>query len=189
MASTSASLLVRVKDTLDQEAWNRFVEIYAPFLLTWGLGRGLSEADASDLVQDVLEVLSRELPSFDYDGSRSFRAWLKAITDRRAKNFFRDQSRRPSAGIDSDIAEAAIVESESDLYEEQEYRKAIIQQVFALVRNEFSDDVWKAFLKQTVEGQSVTDVALELGLSINQVYLAKSRVLRRIRQEAAGLLD
>lgn len=189
MSSTSASLLIRVRDLLDEQAWNRLVELYSPLLFEWGIRRGLPTADAADLVQDVFVVLARELPQFQYEPSRSFRAWLKTITDRRAKNFHRDAAKRPSPGLDADAGQQPIVGSEAELQEEQEYRAFVTQRILEIVRREFRDDDWMAFQKQVFEDQPASQVASSLGISINRVYIAKSRVLRRVREEAQGLLD
>lgn len=189
MSTTSASLLIRVKDCQDREAWERFVDLYTPLLFNWGTRQGLVHADAADLVQDVLIVLARELPSFEYDASKSFRSWLKTITERRAKNVHRNAATRPIIGFESDVNRMAIVGSDVDLYEEREHRTYITQRVLELICCEFRDDVWKAFQMQTMEGRSAADVAQELGISVNRVYIAKSRVLRRLRQEIQGLLD
>lgn len=189
MNTTSVSLLIRVRNTFDQEAWNRFVDLYTPFLFNWGIRNGLGHADASDLTQDVLIVLAQKLPTFEYDPSRSFRAWLKTITDNRAKNFFRAAARRPTVGNDSEVARVAVDGSGADLYEEQEYRTFITQRLQELVQGEFREDIWQAFRMQTLEERPVVEIAQELGMSANSVYIAKSRVLRRIRQELEGLLD
>lgn len=189
MSTTSASLLIRVKDGQDREAWERLVDLYTPLLFHWGSRQGLMHADAADLVQDVFIVLARELPSFEYDASRSFRSWLKTITERRAKNFHRNAAKRPTIGFESNVEGMAVVDSEADLSEEREHRTYITQRLLELICPEFREDVWKAFQMQTTEGRSAPEVAQELGISVNRVYIAKSRVLRRLRQEIEGLLD
>ena len=96
METTSLSLLRRVRNPLDEAAWGRLVDLYAPFLHAWGRNAGLSDSDAADLVQEVLRVLVKKLPEFEYDPSKSFRSWLKTVTVNRAKNFHRAAANRPT---------------------------------------------------------------------------------------------
>ncbi len=174
---------------MDREAWMRLVELYAPFLHLWGRRAGLSETDAADLTQEVLTVLVQKLPEFEYDPSKSFRCWLKTVTVNRAKNFHRAAANRPAIGVNSAIGREAVCGSEADLFEEDEYCAFVTQRILQLVKHEFREQDWQAFQLQFLEDQPANDVAAELGISVNSVYLAKSRVLRRLREEAASLLD
>lgn len=189
MKTTSLSLLERVRNPMDGEAWMRLVDLYAPFLHLWGRRAGLSDTDASDLTQEVLTVLAQKLPTFEYDASKSFRSWLKTITLNRAKNFHRAAVNRPTIGVDSAIGREATYVSEADLFEESEYCAFVTQRILELVKHEFREQDWRAFQLQFLEERPTGEVAAELGISVNSVYLAKSRVLRRLREEAAALLD
>ena len=95
MTTTAISLLVRLREPTDREAWNRFVNLYGPMMYRWAKSTGMNSDDASDLVQDVMALLIRKLPNFEYDGSRSFRAWLKTVT----LNKWREQGRRKTLPI------------------------------------------------------------------------------------------
>lgn len=189
MNTTSLSLLERVRNPMDGEAWMRLVELYAPFLHQWGRRAGLGETDAADLTQEVLTVLAQKLPAFEYDPSKSFRSWLKTVTVNRAKNFHRAAANRPTIGVDSAIGREAICDSDADLFEEDEYCAFVTQRILELVKHEFREQDWRAFQLQFLEERPASDVASELGISVNSVYLAKSRVLRRLREESAALLD
>lgn len=189
MQTTSLSLLQRVKNPNDKDAWGRLVDLYGPFLHTWGRQAGLSDTDSADLTQEVLVVLAQQLPSFQYDAAKSFRGWLKTVTINRAKNYHRAAAIRPTIGVDSAIVRAASTDTAVDLFDELEYRAYLTKRLIAIVRTEFEDSVWQAFEMQMLQERSASDVSKELGISVNRVYLAKSRVLRRLREEAANLLD
>src|SRR5438128_1371907 len=92
MDTTPPSLLERLRRPNEERAWDQFVNLYTPLLYRWARARGLQEADAGDLVQDVLVLLVRRLPEFRYDPGKSFRAWLHTIT----LNCWRDRQRRRS---------------------------------------------------------------------------------------------
>lgn len=189
MQSTSVSLLKRVKNREDREAWSRLVDLYAPLVYTWGRRAGLDDSDASDLTQEVLTVLAQQLPEFEYDSSQSFRGWLKTITTNRAKNFHRAAASRPAFGDDSAIRREADPAADIRLFERNEYASYVVKQLLATVRHEFRDDVWEAFRLQVFEDRSAEDIAKALGMTRNSVYLAKSRVLLRLREVAERLLD
>jgi RNA polymerase sigma-70 factor (ECF subfamily) len=186
--STSASLLLRLRMPHEEAAWQRFVELYAPLIFHWGRGQGLNSADAADLVQEVLTTLIAKLPEFEYDPARRFRGWLRTIVVNKARDFQRRAAARPVSGNEATILHVAAAPS-ADLFEEAEYRTFLVNRAMELMRTEFRDEVWQACWKQVVEGRKAADVAQELGVSVNQVYLAKSRVLARLREELAGLVD
>src|SRR5438874_4801834 len=172
MDPTSSSLLARVRRPADRDAWNRFVELYAPLLFAWARRLGLPPADAADLVQDVFLTLVRVMPSFRYDPGRSFRAWLKTVF----LNRHRQLARRPAgAGLPADVPESA-----DDPLDEREYREYLVGRAVRLMEAQFEPATWKACWEVVVAGRPAADVAAELGLTVNAVYLAKSRVLRRL---------
>jgi len=185
---TSASLLVRLRSPDDQQAWDRFVQLYAPLMYNWLRHAGLEENDASDLVQDVFLILVQKLPEFQYDRQKSFRAWLKTITLNKWRE--RMRRRRPVA-LPADGA--ALPDREGpDLVlelEEAEYRRDLVRRAMELIRNDFQETTWKACWEFAAAGRPAAEVAGELGIAVHSVYLAKSRVMRRLRQELDGLLD
>lgn len=186
MHTTPASLLEQLRDFGQERAWNRFVELYSPMLFTWAQRTGLAQEDTADLVQDVFAVLVRMLPDFVYDPGKSFRAWLKTIL----LNRYRECCRRKQA-VSHDAAFMAMLPAadENDQFWEVEYREQLAGRALELIQTEFQPATWRAFWELVVAGRKGAEVAAELGLSVNAVYVARSRVLRRLRQELAGLMD
>jgi RNA polymerase sigma-70 factor, ECF subfamily len=187
MMTTPPSLLARLRESPEREAWDRFVEMYTPLFFTWTQRLHLNPHDAADLVQDLFTVLLEQLPRFAYDQDKSFRAWLKTVLLNRWRKHLR---RRGTEGVvanpnlDEISAEEAIPE-----LEEAEYRDYVVRRALGLMQAEFQEATWKACWEFVVNERPAEAVARELGISVNAVYLAKSRILRRLREELAGLLD
>ncbi|MBI3469014.1 MAG: sigma-70 family RNA polymerase sigma factor [Planctomycetes bacterium] len=188
MNTTPISLLERLRQPNPEEAWARFVELYTPLIYRWARRIGLQHADAADLVQDVFTVLVQKMPTFEYDKSKSFRSWLRTVTF----NTWRERHRRktlPMAGTDGpSVSDVASPEDPEGFWEE-EYRQQLIGRAIGLMQAEFQPTTWKAFWEYVARGRPPAEVAAELGISRRAVYIAKSRVLRRLRQELAGLMD
>jgi RNA polymerase sigma-70 factor (ECF subfamily) len=183
---TPASLLERLRRPSDPEAWNRFVELYTPLIYHWARHTGMQEADAADLVQEVLALLFRKLPEFNYDRKQSFRAWLRTVT----LNKWREGRRRAGVAVEggANLSELPAVD-EQTAFEEAEYRTHLVRQALNGLQKEFPTATWKAFQGYVIAGRGAQEVAAELGLRVGTIYAAKSRVLSRLRQELAGLLD
>jgi RNA polymerase sigma-70 factor (ECF subfamily) len=187
MHSTSISLLERLRRPGEQDAWVRFVHLYTPLLYHWGRQLGLAPEDAADLVQDVFTTLVQKLPEFTYQPHKSFRGWLHTIV----RNRWRDRCRRLAAapvvtgGALPDI-EAA---DPTTAFAEVEYRQHLVQQALRLIEAEFEPITWQACREYLVHGRPAAEVARELGITTNAVYLAKVRVLACLRQHLDGLLD
>ncbi len=188
MDDTSASLLQRLRQPDDTNAWERFVDLYTPLLYFWACRMRLQASDAADLVQDVFATLLQKLPAFDLDEQKSFRAWLRTVT----LNRWRDHCRRKAAALrgtsDAGLDEVAVPDPAQAVWE-AEYRQHLLRQALELLKTEFQAPTWKAFWGLVVEGKSAAAVAAELGLTPVAVYSAKARVLRRLREEFAGLLE
>jgi RNA polymerase sigma-70 factor (ECF subfamily) len=185
--TTSLSLLERLKCPDRQDAWNRFVELYTPLLFYWARSVNLSTTDAADLVQEVLLVVVQKLPEFAYDPSRSFRGWLRIVT----LNKYREIRRRSRTHTEANEAMLAELASPDHVpaFDEREYRHQLVAQALRIMQNEFEPTTWKACWEFVVSGRPASEVATELQVSVDVVYGAKSRVLRRLREELAGLLD
>lgn len=188
---TRPSLLLRLKDLRDQEAWADFVAIYAPLVYGFGRQRGLQEADARDLTQEVLRAVAVSAERLEYDPERgSFRSWLYTVT----RNKYLDVMRRrgqPGRGTgDSDVLARLNEEParEEDQWE-QEYRQQVFAWAGARVRGEFEDSTWQAFWQVAVEGKKAKQAAADLKLTVAAVYIAKSKILARLREEIQPLLD
>lgn len=185
MQSTSPSLLEQLRRPDQQLAWERFVRVYTPILCHWARRLGLQDHDVADLVQDVMVRLHQKLPEFAYNPSKSFRAWLRTVLVNQWRNL-REKRSLPVAQADLD---QLMSPGGVDLFEETEYRNRIVAHAARLMQAEFNDQTWQAFWNYVVLGQSAEETARRLKVSVNVIYLAKSRVVARLRQELHGLLD
>lgn len=180
MHSTSAGLLEQLKDPNPGDAWHRMVSIYGPLIFLWAKAKRLSAEDAADLMQDVFLTLTRELTDWQYDPNRSFRGWLRTIVERRAIDLLRKNAKhRADTAFD---VEQLISDESSDLFVEHEFRQHVIRTAFESISHEFQPAIWQAAYRQLVLNQPARQVAEELQLTLNSVYLAKSRVLARLRR-------
>ena len=187
MTSTPVSLLERLRRPHEQAAWERFARLYTPLLCHWAEGLGVRGAEVDDLVQDVFVVLVQKLPEFRYDPTRSFRAWLWTILANKLHDRRRRHTVLDTAG--GAAADAAAGPDTAETIDEAEYRHYVMRRALELMQAEFQPATWKAFWECAVNGRPAAAVAAELGISENAVYLAKGRVLRRLREELSGLLD
>jgi len=179
--------LKRLHGPADQAAWDQFVRLYTPLLFYWARKAGLAEADSADLVQDVFCVLVRKMPEFRYDPSKSFRAWMRTVL----RNTWINRRRQKIAEPHGDLKEIELHKLSDELVEleEAEYRQQLVARAIELMQKEFEPSTWQACWRFAVVGQPAGEVARELGMSVNAVYLAKSRVMSRLRRELEGLLD
>jgi DNA-directed RNA polymerase specialized sigma24 family protein len=182
---TRASLLLRIRDPRDALAWGEFVRLYAPLLHAYGVRRGLQDADAADVVQDTLRNVLRAAPQFTYDPARgSYRGWLFTI----ARNEVRKFATRTAGRGTGDSHVRHLLEAHPDPAGDQDnwdrdYRLALFHWAAARVRPEFREKTWDAFWQTAVTGADIAAVAAGLGLTVGGVYIARSRVTTRIRQE------
>jgi RNA polymerase sigma-70 factor (ECF subfamily) len=194
MERTSLSLLARLRRSPESENWNRLVDLYAPLIRVWLRKYDVQDSDADDLVQEVLLAVSKDLGKFEHGGQPgSFRGWLKAILVNRLRNFWRARDRRPQARGDTDIdkrlAELDDPASEMSQIWNREHDQCVLRQLLALVEPHFASNTWRAFSRVALDGVPADVVAQELEISLNAVFIAKSRVLSSLRQEAEGLVD
>jgi RNA polymerase sigma-70 factor (ECF subfamily) len=187
MDRTSQTLLERLRRPDDEAAWQRFATLYTPLLYSWARRVVGQPADAADLVQDVLTTLVHQLPQFRYQPGKSFRAWIRRILLNRWRTLCR---RPPPLPLTVDPPATTSADSERlDEQEELEYRRHLLREALRLLRSEFSATFWKAFEEHVLAGRPAEEVAASLGVAPGTVYVAKSRVFKRLRQELAGLLD
>jgi RNA polymerase sigma-70 factor (ECF subfamily) len=182
---TSASLLEQAREP-QSAAWPRLVAIYTPLLQQWLIAVGVQAADRDDLCQRVMEVLLRQIKTFEHSGrTGAFRAWLRGVIT----NLLREYWRGHPAGGDGVLAE--LVDPKGGLSQvwDAQHDRHVLHSLMSLVRPEFTEPTWIAFRRIALEGAAAATVAEELGLSVNAVLIAKSRVLSRLRQEARGLVD
>jgi RNA polymerase sigma-70 factor (ECF subfamily) len=190
---TSISLLERLTDRPTDLDWQRLVDLYQPLLRAWALRAGLGEADVDDLVQETLSVVLREVANFRRQRPGAFRSWLRAILANRLRDFFRARNYRPVATGDSDFLERLDqLESPASALSkqwDQEHDRHVAGKIMKLVERDVEPATWHAFRRHVLDGVAAEEVAGEVGLSRNSVLLAKSRVLKRLRQELADLVD
>jgi RNA polymerase sigma-70 factor (ECF subfamily) len=188
LTTTRPSLLVRLRDPMDERAWSEFVEIYEPLIRRLARQRGLQDADAADLAQEVFRAVAGAIGRYDPNPSRgSFRAWLSTIARNLIVNLLSAQRRQPRGTGDTQFhelleAQPAPSLEESALYD-AEYRRRLIDWAAQQIRDEFTETAWLAFWKTAVEGVSADEAAWALRLSIGSVYQYKSRVVIRLRRE------
>lgn len=184
MDSTPASLLYRLREPSDDEAWRRFVKIYTPLLYHWVERWGMQSQDAADLVQEVFVVLLQSLPKFVYDPQRSFRAWLHTVM----RTKWCDWQRRRGRAVTDDAGLSGVEASpEMAAREEAEFRSYVIGRTLQLLEEEFGVKTISAFRATAIDQRAARDVAQELGLTENAVYLARGRIMRRLREELDGM--
>ena len=191
---TSLSLLDKLIRQSDSESWARLVDIYAPLLRRWLDRYGVQSSDADDLVQEVLSVVARDLPQFEHSRRPgAFRSWLRTILVHRLRNFWRSRKYRPVATGDSgfmrQLDELADPDGSMSQIWNQQHDQHVVDRVLELIQLKVSPKTWEAFRRQAIEGTAANVVARELGMSLDAVYAAKSRVLKMLRQAAAGLID
>ena len=182
---TRPSLLVRIRDLENGDAWKEFVEIYTPLIFGYCPKHGLQEADAADVAQEVMRVAAQAIPEFEYDAQRGkFRGWLFEITRYRLLKFFDKQRRIPQAATETTIQRFFDQEPGPDEQArwEEDYRQRLFDWAAEKARPEFQRATWDAFWRTAVESISVKETAGQLGISIGAVYIARSRVMARLRE-------
>jgi len=185
-SSTSPSLLQRARDR-DPEAWSRLAKLYSPLVYRWARQGGLQSTDAADVVQEVFRSVAGKIDSFrtDQPGS-SFRGWL-TIARNQVRLHYRKQEGRPHGAGGSEANN--LLQQQPDLLDEAEEssgfdsRKSLMHSALQLVRQDFNEQTWRAFWRFTVDGQSATEIAEDLGMNSGAVRQAKYRVLCRLREE------
>jgi RNA polymerase sigma-70 factor, ECF subfamily len=189
---TSVSLLDRLRAARpDDPDWLRLEEIYQPLIRRW-LGRvpGLGD-ESADLTQEVFLVMVRDIPRFERRREGSFRAWVRLITVNVLRNHRKRQFRKRAVGMDAcDAFLDGLAEPNSELAREWDldHDRHIFQKLQTIVQPAFAPATWEAFRRFAIEGLPAAQVATELGLTVNAVTLAKSRILKRLREEAGDLL-
>jgi RNA polymerase sigma-70 factor, ECF subfamily len=194
MNDTSLSLLDRLQHDPSDSTWRDVVDVYTPLLEKWLAPFGLQPADRDDIVQESLASVLQELAQFRHAGrTGSLRAWLRTIVVNRLREFWRRRDRHPQGTGDSAFAEMLQqLESPGSGLSRQwdaEHDRHVAHRLLARLEPLFESTTREAFRRVVIEGQKPREVALALGLSINAVLIAKSRVLRQLRRELNGLTD
>jgi RNA polymerase sigma-70 factor (ECF subfamily) len=190
---TSVSLLESLAGAPTDDDWRRLDDLYRPLLRAWVARAGVPASDVEDLVQDVLFVVFRKIAGFEWRGQGAFRAWLRTILANEVRDYFRGQKYRPAATGGSDFQGVleGLESPDSALSRlwDREHDKHVAASLMQRVQGDFAPVTWQAFHRYVLQGEPAAQVAAELGVPLNSVLLAKSRVLSRLRQEAAGLVE
>jgi RNA polymerase sigma factor (sigma-70 family) len=194
VSETPISVLERLRSHPEEADWNRVVHLYTRYIERWLKHAGVPFADAADLTQDVVATLVREIPRFEHSGRPgAFRKWLRRLVLHRTLGYWR--KRRARGTSLEQVRAAEVLRSLEDRRTEladrfdAEHDAFVLQRLMELIEPGFTTSTWEAFRGQAIENRAAADVAAELGLTVNAVLVAKSRVLKRLRSEAAGLLD
>lgn len=187
---TRPSLLVRLKNRADQQAWHEFGDIYRPVIVRLARRKGMQHEDAEDLAQQVLMAVARAIDRFQPDRARArFRTWLHTIAHNLILNALR-RGRLDHASGDSAVLrlleqQPARNDPDSELLR-IEFQRELFRRAARQIRGEFQAKTWTAFWQTAVEGREPEQVAAELGKSPGAVYAARSRVMRRLREKLAS---
>ena len=182
---TRFSLLVRLRDRDDGRAWAEFVEIYSPVVYGFVRRKGLQDADAADVTQNVFRTVARSIDGFDCDRRRgSFRGWLMTVARSRLSDFLSARARHVPGSGQTDVFERLAEEPapEEEGIWEKEYRKSLFDWAARQVRDAFQDHTWQAFWQTGMEGKDAREVAQSLDMTEGAVYAAKCRVLARLKK-------
>jgi RNA polymerase sigma-70 factor (ECF subfamily) len=189
---TRASLLVQIRDGSNTIAWQEFTKLYGPVIYGFARKRGLQDADAADLMQDVLRSVSAAIGRLDYDRTQgTFRGWLFTITRNKIFNFLSARRIRPQSSGDSATHRLLHAQPEAvgdgDETWEMEYQRRLAAIAMERVKSEFQENTWRAFWLTAVEGVAASEVSRQIGLSPGAIYVAKSRVLARLKDEVEAM--
>ncbi len=186
--TTNPSLLFRLRDIRDRQAWALFVEVYGPLIFSYCRRKRLQDSDAADVSQEVLTRLSKALTSFEYQPERGrFRDWLGKVTHRELLQFWKRQGRAISR--QTEIGQEAIDSVEDTKNWDEHFHSELLRLAIMRIRRDFEDETWQIFEQLWFEDKMPADVASTFGIHMGSVYVAKSRVLKRLREEVLMLSD
>jgi len=184
---TRASLLIRVRDPADQVAWHEFVEIYRPIILRLARQKGMQDADADDVTQQILAAVATAVEQRGHAPKRrKFRTWLNRVAHNAILNAL--TRGKPDRGSGDSALQAVLNQHQSHTGPDSdllrlEYRREVFRWAVRQVRKEFHQATWDAFWLTAVEGRAVEVVAEELAKNRGAIYTARSRVIRRIQEK------
>jgi RNA polymerase sigma-70 factor (ECF subfamily) len=187
-SSTRPSLLIRVRDSADADAWHEFVALYGPLVYRFARKQGLQDADAADLAQTVLHGMIEGIRRLEYDPRKgSFRSWLYRVVRNHLSKFHavRKRSLTVSGGSEAHrlLEDIAAGDAETTELWDREFERQVFLWASERVRGRFEASSWQAFWQTAVEGRDASEIAESLGMTVGSIYTAKSRILDRIRKE------
>ncbi|MEM7784448.1 MAG: sigma-70 family RNA polymerase sigma factor [Planctomycetota bacterium] len=194
MQHTSISLLDSLQDQEDQVAWQRMFEVYTPLIRKWLVRFHAPSTDVDDLAQNVMTVVIRKLPEFSHAGrTGAFRAWLRTITRNCLLEFWRKNKLTPTAtgktSFQDNLNQLSNDQSELSQQWNREYDQHVVASLLKTIQPEFRPKTWESFRLFVMEDKPAKEVAEILGVSVNTVFIAKSRVMSRLRTVGKNLID
>jgi RNA polymerase sigma-70 factor (ECF subfamily) len=183
-----SSLVLRLQEN-DETAWQELVDLFAPLIFHWCNRLQLDASDSSDVMQEVFAAVSHSIANFRPQGDGALRGWLWKITQNKVRDFYRKNNLRAKAIGGStallnlnQIADAGVDLSHEEMTSETE-AKRLVSRALKLIENDFQVTTWTAFWRATIDGHDTVWISQDLGISPNSVRQAKSRVLRRLREQ------
>lgn len=193
LPTTRRSLLCRVKDPRDADAWQEFVQIYRPAIYRFARKRGLQPADADDLAQLVFAKVSEKVQDWDFEEKGgSFRAWILVVTRNAVINSLTRRKPDIASGgttMTQQLANYKIQQEQVDAELQHEYRRATFRHAAKIVRAEFTETTWQAFWLTSTENLATEVVVDQLGITMGALYAARSRVMRRLKEVVKQLVE
>ena len=184
---TRPSLLLRIRNADDVGAWREFAEVYGPLIHRFARNQGLQDADAADLAQEVLYAVAGAIGRLNYDRQLGrFRGWLLTVARSKLSNLFARRKRQPQGTGDSGLQESlqrVPSASDEEAFWDAEYERRLFEWAAERVRPSFQATTWQAFWMTAVDDKDVKEVSVQLGLTVGAVYIAKSRVLARLKEQ------
>ncbi|XZE20275.1 RNA polymerase sigma factor [Pirellulaceae bacterium SH449] len=189
---TSATLLLSLRSLDNQTGWERFRSEYEPLMASWLQRLGITGNRLLDILSDVYLKLVQHFPKFIYDDSKSFRSWLKTVVENTLRDAMRKSSRSHEVCFDNSVLETASIDlfgpnDIDEMFSPYEERMQVARTIISRVRDRVAAKTWDAFYFTEIEGHSCSEVATELGMRENQVYIARFRVRRFLREEGARI--
>jgi RNA polymerase sigma-70 factor (ECF subfamily) len=186
--TTHPSLLIRIRNPQDREAWETFVDTYVPLIYRYARRVGLQDADAADITQEVLSEVARCIRSFEYRPERGrFRDWLGTLARRRVSRFLRRKGREAADAAEDEPSDPDPYPADAGWTDE--FNARILAAALERARPHFEPATWRAFECVWIENRRAGEVAVELNVPIEAIYTAKSRVLKRLEEEVRILAE
>ena len=194
MNETSLSLLNQLCASGESDAWDRLHRTYQPLLRKWLMQHDLQASDVEDVLQEVLLALAKGISKFSHNGRPgAFRAWVKKILVNRLREYWRSRDRGPRAHGGSDwngrLMDLEDPSSQVSLLWNREHDQYVLRELLRIVKPSFQPNTWTAFRMTALEGRPPAEAAGKLGISVNAVVIAKSRVIKRLRRESEGVVE
>ena len=186
---TSSTLLSRARLN-ESEAWEKIVQLYSPLIFRWCRLSGLSATDTDSVGRNVFLAVGQGLADFRHSGpKRSFREWLRFVTREKITDFVQ-RTEQDRAGAAENIRLHTVLQDDDESEETtREESRLLHDQAIASIRNEFSEQDWQAFFRSVANAESPRSIAADLGVSVTNVYLARSRIRKRLRLYFSDLID